>query len=329
MDARTRSGRFRAVPRRYHVRTYGCQMNLHDSEKVENLLHHAGWRPADDADDCGPAADQHVLDPREGGAPARAATSERCALEGACARAACSAWAAASRSRKATRSCAASRTSTSCSARTTCASCRHCAAAASAGERRARDGREPLARALRPAGAPPRLRGADARPRLAHGHGGLRSLLLASASCRCTRGREIRRPAAAILAEARGLAASGVRELTLLGQTVNAYGRHDSPPERRGRRHAPLRRAAAASSPRSRASRGCATRARIRSSSTTRWSARTRSCTRSSRTCTCPLQSGSDRVLARMRRRYDARAYRRARRRGCARRGRTSRSRPT
>jgi len=40
-----------------------------------------------------------------------------------------------------------------------------------------------------------------------------------------TRGREISRPAAAILAEARQWARRGVRELTLLGQTVNAYGR--------------------------------------------------------------------------------------------------------
>ena len=42
-----------------------------------------------------------------------------------------------------------------------------------------------------------------------------------------TRGREISRPADGILAEARALVAGGVRELTLLGQTVNAYGRHD------------------------------------------------------------------------------------------------------
>ena len=42
-----------------------------------------------------------------------------------------------------------------------------------------------------------------------------------------TRGREISRPAAAISAEVRELAAAGVREITLLGQTVNAYGRHD------------------------------------------------------------------------------------------------------
>ena len=50
-----------------------------------------------------------------------------------------------------------------------------------------------------------------------------------------TRGREISRPADAVLAEARDLAGRGVRELTLLGQTVNAYGRHDL---RRGRTEA-------------------------------------------------------------------------------------------
>ncbi len=38
-----------------------------------------------------------------------------------------------------------------------------------------------------------------------------------------TRGAEASRPAAAILAEARRLAGSGVREITLLGQNVNAY----------------------------------------------------------------------------------------------------------
>ncbi len=40
-----------------------------------------------------------------------------------------------------------------------------------------------------------------------------------------TRGREVSRPSARILAEVCGLAASGVTEVTLLGQTVNAYGR--------------------------------------------------------------------------------------------------------
>ena len=41
------------------------------------------------------------------------------------------------------------------------------------------------------------------------------------------RGREISRVAAEIEDEVRSLAAQGIREVTLLGQTVNAYGRHD------------------------------------------------------------------------------------------------------
>ena len=47
-----------------------------------------------------------------------------------------------------------------------------------------------------------------------------------------TRGREVSRPAEAIVREAESLAARGVVEVVLLGQTVNAYGRHDL---RRGR----------------------------------------------------------------------------------------------
>jgi tRNA-2-methylthio-N6-dimethylallyladenosine synthase len=45
-----------------------------------------------------------------------------------------------------------------------------------------------------------------------------------------TRGRERSHPPAIILDEVRGLAAEGVREVTLLGQTVNAYGRDLTPP---------------------------------------------------------------------------------------------------
>ncbi len=39
--------------RRFWIRTHGCQMNVHDSEKVANLLLHDGWelaRGMDDAD---------------------------------------------------------------------------------------------------------------------------------------------------------------------------------------------------------------------------------------------------------------------------------------
>jgi tRNA-2-methylthio-N6-dimethylallyladenosine synthase len=37
-------------PRTYQVRTYGCQMNVHDSERISGLLEQAGYVPAAEAD---------------------------------------------------------------------------------------------------------------------------------------------------------------------------------------------------------------------------------------------------------------------------------------
>ena len=41
-----------AAPRTYAVRTYGCQMNVHDSERISGLLDEAGWTPAASDDDA-------------------------------------------------------------------------------------------------------------------------------------------------------------------------------------------------------------------------------------------------------------------------------------
>ncbi len=37
---------YRTAPRSYEVRTYGCQMNVHDSERISGLLDEAGYVPA-------------------------------------------------------------------------------------------------------------------------------------------------------------------------------------------------------------------------------------------------------------------------------------------
>src|ERR671923_407700 len=56
--------------------------------------------------------------------------------------------------------------------------------------------------------------------------------ILVGCNCRCaycivpsTRGREVSRPASELVAEVERMAAEGVREVTLLGQNVNSYGR--------------------------------------------------------------------------------------------------------
>ena len=46
-SGRTYAGRVTApAPRTYEVRTYGCQMNVHDSERISGLLDDAGYVPA-------------------------------------------------------------------------------------------------------------------------------------------------------------------------------------------------------------------------------------------------------------------------------------------
>lgn len=42
----------RAPARTYQVRTYGCQMNVHDSERLAGLLEAAGYRRATDGSEA-------------------------------------------------------------------------------------------------------------------------------------------------------------------------------------------------------------------------------------------------------------------------------------
>ena len=125
-----------------------------------------------------------------------------------------------------------------------------------------------------------------------------------------TRGREISRPAEAIVREAEVLAARGVRELTLLGQAVNAYGRHDL---RRGRASATGTMAFAQLLKRLASIPGIE-RLRYTSPHPAFFDEELiRAHGEIAELCPhvhLPVQSGSDRVLGAMRRRYTAAEYR-------------------
>lgn len=126
-----------------------------------------------------------------------------------------------------------------------------------------------------------------------------------------TRGREVSRPADAIVEEARQLAAAGVVEVVLLGQTVNAYGRHDL---RRGQGAASGTTGFATLIERIAAVPGIR-RIRYTSPHPIFFDA-TLIRAHGAVAALCPhvhmpVQSGSDLVLARMRRRYAADAVRR------------------
>jgi tRNA-2-methylthio-N6-dimethylallyladenosine synthase len=116
-----------------------------------------------------------------------------------------------------------------------------------------------------------------------------------------TRGRERSHPPAAVLREIRALAAAGCREVTLLGQTVNAYGRDLEPPTDLA---ALLERVSDIE--------GIA-RIRFTTSNpynlTTRLIRAIRDLPKVTEFLHLPLQSGSDRVLERMNRGYTRARY--------------------
>ena len=67
----TPSASLDSAMKRYHVTTFGCQMNEHDSERMKGMLESLGYREAADARGGRPDPVQHLLDPREGRRPVR------------------------------------------------------------------------------------------------------------------------------------------------------------------------------------------------------------------------------------------------------------------
>jgi tRNA-2-methylthio-N6-dimethylallyladenosine synthase len=131
-------------------------------------------------------------------------------------------------------------------------------------------------------------------------------------NCRCsycivpsTRGREVSRPVEELVAEVEGLAADGVREVTLLGQNVNSYGRDLGVREGRVRSFSELLRAVDAidgidriryTSPHPKDMREDVVRAHAELGSLCEH-------------IHLPLQSGSSRILKAMRRTYNRGRY--------------------
>jgi len=222
-----------ARPERYFIRTFGCQMNVHDSEKVANLLRHEGLGEAGSLEQ----ADLLVINT----CSIRDKAEQH--LYGDLGR--LRAWKEARPGRVlGVGGCVAQQVGDSLLSRF-----RHLdfvfgpqnlrlvptlIAAARQGERQAQTEES---RGLERFELPQRHAGFEgARP----GQAFLTVMEGCDMFCTfcivpLTRGREVSRPADAILAEAEQLVSRGIREITLLGQTVNAYGRHDV---RRGRTEA-------------------------------------------------------------------------------------------
>jgi tRNA-2-methylthio-N6-dimethylallyladenosine synthase len=295
-------------PRRFWIRTFGCQMNVHDSEKVENLLHHAGWMAAPGPE----SADLWIVNT----CSIRAKAEHKLYSDLGALRA----WKRERPGRAiGVGGCVAQQEGDAILERFDQVdfvfgthNLRRVPALAEAAAAGARAVHTEESASLERFDLPER------HPAFASATPG-RAFVTVMEGCDMfctfcivptTRGREISRPAAGILAEARQLAERGVREITLLGQTVNAYGRHDV---RRGRAAERGTMPFAELLARLDAIEGIE---RIRYTSPHPVffdDALVRAHGELASLCPhvhLPLQSGSDRILAAMRRRYTADEYR-------------------
>ncbi len=295
-------------PRRFFIRTFGCQMNVHDSEKVANLLHHLGYRSARAPDD----ADLLLVNT----CSIREKAEHRLYSDLGQLRA----WKAARPARLlGVGGCVAQQEGDALLRRFPqldlvfgTHNLRWLPALVAAAERGARLARTEESRSLERFDLPQRHPDFEGTT-----PGRAYVTVMEGCDMFCsfcivpiTRGREISRPAADIVAEAEALVASGVRELTLLGQTVNAYGRHDA---RRARGAAVGTTSFAALLRRLDAIPGLR-RLRYTSPHPIFFDPELVRCHAELPTLSphvhLPAQSGSDAVLARMRRRYDAARFR-------------------
>ena len=304
------------APRRVLVRTYGCQMNVHDSEKVANLLHHHGYRAASElaeadlliVNTCSirEKAEHRLYSDLGALREWRQAAPERVLAVGGC---------------------VAQQEGDVLLRRFDQVDfvfgthqLQLVPAMAEAARRGRRDARLEQSASLERFDFPER------HPDFAGSTPG-RALVTVMEGCDMfcsfcivptTRGREISRPAEGIIAEAESLARRGIREITLLGQTVNAYGRHEI------RRGAARRGAAGVTAPpadllgfaallRRLAQIPGIARLRYTSPHPIFFDAALiRAHAELEELCPhvhLPLQSGSDPVLERMRRRYTAAEY--------------------
>jgi tRNA-2-methylthio-N6-dimethylallyladenosine synthase len=215
-----------AAQRRVLVRTYGCQMNVHDTEKVTNLLLHDGYAATEELD----AADLLIIN--------TCSIREKAEHQLYSDLGALREWKAAAPDRVvAVGGCVAQQEGDALLRRFD-----HLdfvfgthnlrlvpamAEAAREGERAARvEETRSLERFDLPARHPDFRAAIPGRAFVTVMEGC--DLFCSFCIVPRTRGREISRPASAIVAEVEALAARGVLEVTLLGQTVNAYGRHDT-----------------------------------------------------------------------------------------------------
>ena len=299
------------APRRYLLRTFGCQMNEHDSERIAGLLEADGLTPATNEDD----ADVIVLntccirekaDNRLYGTLGhlKSRKDARPALQivvGGC---------LAQKDREVVRQRA---------PHVDVVLGTHNVHRAADLIRASREGRGPVTEILDAAVADDAVMFPSALPaRREQGHAAWVSIQIgcdnACAFCivPAVRGPEMSRPFNALIDEVRALAADGVSEITLLGQNVNSYGRDLTLTARRSGRDVAVRPLFADLLRAAGAVEGIR---RIRFTSPHPKDLRPETIAAMAEVeAVCPhlhlpLQSGSDRVLAAMHRGYTAERY--------------------